>query len=246
MSGQGIGGRGPQRGDAARPSPAGASLAGVILAAGGSTRMGRSKALLPYPGPLDRDAARAAPPKPTFLAACAYKLAAVCAGIFAVIPAGAGGGAIRAASAELPGRISWIENPEPERGQFHSLQLAAAALLAEERFGGAVICPVDRPMFAAATLAALAHAFDAPEGAGRPVAAAEIVKPSHAGRHGHPVLYSRGFLAAVVNAPTDGNARDLGRAWAARTVTINVADPGVLVNVDTPEDYRRLTTPGTT
>lgn len=244
MSGQGIGGRGPQRGDAARPSPAGAPLAGVILAAGGSTRMGRSKALLPYPGALDPDAAHPAPQKPTFLAACAYKLAAVCAGIFAVIPAGAGGDALRDAGAGLPGRISWIENPEPERGQFHSLQLAAAALLAEERFGGAVICPVDRPMFAAATLAALARALVAPGGAAPPAAA--IVKPSHAGRHGHPVLYSRDFLSAVVAAPTDGNARDLGRAWTAHTVSVAVADPGILVNVNTPEDYRRLTTPGTT
>jgi molybdenum cofactor cytidylyltransferase len=232
------------------------ALAGVILAAGGSTRMGRSKALLPYPLPLAGDRARPAPPEPTFLAACAYKLAAACAEVFVVIPAGAGGEALRAAGAGFASPIAWIENPAAERGQFHSLQLAAAAVLKEERFAGAVICPVDRPMFAAATVAALVGAFNAPRPlaaltatagptvAAAPSPAAAIVKPSYAARHGHPVLYSREFLAAVAAASADGNARDLARGWAERTVTVAVGDPGILVNVDTPADYRRLDTPG--
>ncbi len=224
------------------------ALAGVILAAGGSTRMGRSKALLPYPLPLAGDRARPAPPEPTFLAACAYKLAAACGEVFVVIPAGAAGEALRAAGAGFASPIAWIENPAAERGQFHSLQLAATAVLTEERFAGAVICPVDRPMFAAATLAALVGAFTAPEAGASPAPAPRppraIVKPSHAGRHGHPVLYSRAFLAAVVAAPADANARDLARNWAERTVTVAVGDSGILVNVDTPADYRRLDTPG--
>ncbi len=230
------------------------ALAGVILAAGGSTRMGRCKALLPYPLPLAGDGARPARQEPTFLSACAYKLAAACAEIFAVIPAGAGGEALRAAVAGFASPISWIENPAVERGQFHSLHLAAAAALKQERFAGAVICPVDRPMFAAATVAALVGAFNAPRPRAAPSATAgpaagaapapAIVKPSYAGRHGHPVLYSRGFLATVVAASADGNARDLARAWEAHTATVPVADPGILVNVDTPEDYRRLDTPG--
>ncbi len=218
------------------------ALAGVILAAGGSTRMGRSKALLPYPLPRAGNSARPAPQEPTFLAACASKLAAACGEIFAIIPAGAGGEALRAAGAGFVGPILWIENPEPERGQFHSLQLAAAAVLMGERFAAAVICPVDRPMFAAATVAALARAFEAPEAGALPARA--IVKPSYKGRHGHPVLYSRAFLSAVVAAPADGNARDLARGWAERTVTVAVGDPGILVNVDTPADYRRLTARG--
>lgn len=230
------------------------ALAGVILAAGGSTRMGRCKALLPYPLPLAGDPARPARQESTFLAACAYKLAAACAEIFAVIPTGAGGETLRAAGAGFASPIAWIENPEPERGQFHSLQLAAAAVLQEERFAGAVICPVDRPIFAAATLAALVGALNAPRPLAAPSAtagpaagaapAAAIVKPSYAGRHGHPVLYSRGFLAAVVAAPADGNARDLARGWAERTVTVAVDDPGILMNVDTPADYSRLTARG--
>ncbi|MGH9536092.1 MAG: NTP transferase domain-containing protein, partial [Terriglobales bacterium] len=126
-----------------------------------------------------------------------------------------------------------LENPAPERGQFSSLQIAAAAVLADLRWAGAVVVPVDRPMFAPTTLAALAAALAAAQ-------EAAVLKPAHAGCHGHPVLYGRAFLAVIAAAPADATAREVARPWAARTLAVAVADPGVLINVDTPEDYRRI------
>lgn len=203
-------------------------LAGIILAAGASSRMGRPKALLPYPAALAPVAGWKPPAHPVFLSACGYKLLAACHRIWIVLGRQA---AMIRSHPDAPPRdwpIEWLENPDPDRGQFSSLQTAVAAVLAAHESAAAVAL-VDRPAFAAATVLALAAA--------QPWAA--VVKPVHAGRGGHPVLYRLPMLAAIAAAPPGANARMLAGQLDLTSLAVSVTDPGVLLNLDDPGQYGR-------
>jgi CTP:molybdopterin cytidylyltransferase MocA len=117
-------------------------------------------------------------------------------------------------------------NPDPARGMASSV--AVGFTHAAERFAAdaALLWPVDHPAVTAATLQALVGIIGAP-----------IRVPVHAGRGGHPTLFSREVwpeLAACAGL-ADG-ARQVVRANPGRVARVEVMDPGVLADVDVPED----------
>lgn len=203
-------------------------LAAIVLSAGASSRMGRPKALLPYPAALPAMANWRAPANPAFLSACVYKLLAVCHRVWIVL--GREAALIRSHPAAPPADwpVEWLENPHPDRGQFSSLQTAAAAVLAAGETA-AIVAPVDRPAFEAQTLRALAAAAPA----------AAIVKPTLDGHGGHPVLYRLPMLRAIAAADPGMDARSLSRRPGITSLSVPVADPGVLLNLDHPDQYHR-------
>ena len=91
------------------------SFAGVILAAGESSRMGTDKALLPWPPKTSEQF----PSKDTFLSAAIRSLAL--STDFILIVAGKNEPAL--ATIVYANGASLVTNPEPSRGQFSSLQV---------------------------------------------------------------------------------------------------------------------------
>lgn len=195
-------------------------LAGVILAAGESSRMGRDKALLPWP-----------PEGPgTILSSAIQALSAQCD--LVIVVAGKNEANLRpvayAAGAFL------VQNPAPERGQFSSLQTGLHEVLNRGR-DSAMVTLVDRPPPGAETLARLVDAF-----AGRDHGIWAVV-PEYAGAHGHPILIGREMIEAFLRAPATANAREIEHAKQERISYVPVSDPLVIRNVDTPQDYASLT-----
>jgi molybdenum cofactor cytidylyltransferase len=194
-------------------------IPGVILAAGRSERMGRPKALLPC-----------GPDGTTFVRRLAV---ALCDGGAeeALVVGRPDDEALRAEVLALPVRARYVENPNADEGQLSSL---LAGLSAADRPGvsGVLVAPVDAPLIAAATVAALLDEFRATR--------APIVRAVHHGRHGHPVLFGREMFDALRRADPAAGARAVLRAHADRLVNVDVDDPGVLGDVDTPADYRAL------
>src|ERR1051326_7473988 len=90
-----------------------ASFAGVILAAGESSRMGTDKALLPWPPPSEGP-----PLKQTFLSAAIRALAH--STDFVVVVAGRNEAAL--VPVAYANGASIVTNPDPNRGQFGSLR----------------------------------------------------------------------------------------------------------------------------
>jgi len=203
------------------------SIAGLILAAGESSRMaplGIHKALLEYRGR-------------TFLETIVTTLRR--AGVQRIVVV------VGHRAEEIQGRLAgrpcgmdgveWVVNRDYPRGQTSSLQAGLKALAAGDvkvAVEAVVLCLVDHPAVAAETVRAVIRAFQQ--------SGAPVVVPTYQGRRGHPVLISRSLFAALVSLPPDAGANTVIRKYGDATQLVEVNDPGMLVDVDDPESYARL------
>ena len=187
--------------------------------------MGRDKALLPWPADITHPTSW----RQTFLGAAIdmlrphTDLVIVVAGDneAAIMPV------VYSAGAFL------ITNPHPELGQFSSLQLGMHEVLNRGR-DAALIALVDSPPVLPKTVEALRAAFEA---APDPVWS---VVPQFEGKHGHPYAVGREMIEAFLRAPANSTARDVEHAHHDHIFYQPVNDPQVCSNIDTPEDYQRL------
>ena len=126
---------------------------------------------------------------------------------------------------------TFIINPQPDRGQLSSL---IAGLNAADRPGvrAVMVTPVDVPLIRADTVATLLATFSA--------TLAPIVRAVHGGAHGHPVIFARAVFDDLRHADPARGAKSVLRAHQALIVDVEVNDPGVLTDVDAPEDYERV------
>jgi CTP:molybdopterin cytidylyltransferase MocA len=122
-------------------------------------------------------------------------------------------------------------NPAPERGQFSSLQIGLRQVLGQG-CNAAMITPVDCPPLSASSLQLLCQAFEQALASGH-----WAVAPEHNSRRGHPLLAARPLIDAFLAAPVSGNARDVRRAHAQHISSIPVPDPGLVADLNTPEQY---------
>ena len=208
--------------------PQTAGICGVILAAGESTRMGRDKALLPWP-----PVAEGAPAVNTFLGAMIDLLQQHADMVLLV--AGKNVAELEPI-ADAHGAFT-IVNPAAERGQFSSIQIGLREVLNRGR-DAAFMVPVDRPPVLPATVSDLRAAFlaaDTDVWAVVPEVMQEGVPV-----HGHPILIGRELMEQFLRAPADSTARDLEHRHQQHIRYLRVEDTRVAANIDTPEDYKRL------
>ena len=204
-------------------------LAAIVLAAGRSSRMGELKPLLPL-----GDA--------TVIERVVGAFAE--AGVADVrVVVGWRGDEVAAAAARLG--VAVVRNDDWERGMFSSVAAGVASLGTEvEAF---FLSPVDCALVRAETIGRLARAARAHP--------APVVYPVHDGRRGHPPLIARAALPADLGRearggqgrePQDGQSREpaaglrgllAGHDQAALEVAVD--DAGILLDMDTPLDYRR-------
>ena len=163
-------------------------ICAVILAAGASSRMGRDKALLPWP-PAEPGAS--APVEGTLLSAAILALQPFTQAVIVV----ASRNAEHLAPIVARHGASMALNPDPDRGQFSSIQVGLRAVL-DCGCDAAMLTPVDCPPMSAATLALLRESFLSALARGM-----WAVAPENDGRRGHPLLASRQLIEAYLAAP---------------------------------------------
>lgn len=201
------------------------SFGGVILAGGISSRMGREKALLPWPPQAPGQATS----NNTFLSAAIRSLSPSTDFVLVVV----GKNEAQLAPVVYAEGAFVAVNLDPDRGQFSSLQTGLQEVLNRGR-DAAIITLVDRPPVTAETLRALHAAFQA---ASDNVWA---VVPEYNGRHGHPYLIGREMIEAFLRAPSMSTARDVERENQDHIQYVAVDDPSIAANINTPEEYAVL------
>jgi 4-nitrophenyl phosphatase len=196
-------------------------IGAVILAAGASTRFGQPKQLLDWDGvPLlvhVVDVVVAAGLGPAIVV-----LGCLAESVRAALDAGADKGGWVSVQTAMNWR--WKE------GMSTSVQVGLAALPPETE--GAVFLQCDQPLVTPDLLRSLVTRFEE--------TGATIVHPTHAGRRGTPVLFGRCLFAELATVTGDEGGRSLITRHAQDVATVQVTDPIVLADIDTPDEYERL------
>ena len=193
-------------------------ISAILLAAGESRRMGSAKALLHYQGQ-------------TFIARICH--AFLTAGVDELIVVlGAHADELRPALPSHP-KLRTVVNSRYSLGQLSSLMVGIGALSPDSE--AAIVNLVDHPLIEAETIKALMDSFR--------VAPLPILIASYQGKRGHPVLFSSQLYGEILAAPLDQGAKTVVRKDPARVREIPLDDPGILADIDTPEDYARYVDP---
>jgi CTP:molybdopterin cytidylyltransferase MocA len=187
----------------------------VILSAGESSRMGRPKALLPIGGE-------------NFIEKIVGALKqAGCQNITVVL--GHNAEELRRKIAHLP--VTILVNPEYQKGQLSSLQVALRHLLEDKNCSAMLMHLVDHPYIDPGLVNLLIRRFEESHKL--------IAVPRFHGKRGHPVIFARALFDELLNAPFDQGAKAVVNAHRDETLEIETEDEGITLDIDTPELYRR-------
>ena len=184
-------------------------LPGVILAAGRSTRMGRDKALLPVGDS-------------NFINTLAATFLELLDPVVVVL-----GHHAEKIRSSLDERVQVTVNEDYDRGMLSSLQTGLRAI--PEDAPAAVFTLVDHPHLRSETLRTLLEHYD-----GEPLAI-----PRYQGKRGHPVMVRRDVIEELLALDPDGSPKPVIRAHYPNALFLDLPDPAVTEDIDTPEDYSR-------
>ena len=186
-------------------------IGAVVAAAGLSSRMGAFKPLLPFDGV-------------TVIERCIANLRAAGAAEIIVVT---GHRCAELAEAVKDSGARCVHNPDYAATQmFDSLRLGLRAL--PGGCGAVLLTPGDVPLVKPETIRALLEA----EGG--------FVCPVCGGRRGHPVALDANYIPALLAYSGDGGLRGAVAALGIPTTEAEVADDGMLRDLDTPADYEEV------
>ena len=196
----------------------------VVLAAGASRRMGTAKQLLPFGS------------RTMLQTVVDVLLAADLDGIIVVL-----GHRSREVAETLEGLPVDIQvNADHRKGMFSSVLCGIRALPASAN--GALVVLGDQPQIRSRVVRAIAEAYR--------TGTKGIVIPTCQGRRGHPALVDvRRYGVEILALEGDEGLKPVMRSHQEDTLELPVEDPGILRDLDTPEDYqaelaRRSVRPG--
>lgn len=182
-------------------------------AAGMSTRMGSPKQLLPFGG------------KTVLQTVVDTLLEANLDGILVVL--GHRADAVRESLAERP--VSFYLNHDYRNGMFSTILCGLSAL--EKSADAALIALGDQPNVRASVVRKVAAAYQN--------GSRGIVVPVYRGKRGHPALVDLGrYLSEIRSLTGEEGLKPVMRGHPDDTLEVEVADEGVLKDIDTPEEYR--------
>ncbi len=199
-------------------APSKGSIAAVVLAAGGSTRMGQPKLLLDWRGePLIHWPVKAA----------------LDAGLSPVIVVT--GAAAEAVERSLSGlEVKLVHNPDWKKGQSTSVRCGIEAL--PETTEAVIFLLGDQPQLPVSFLEKMVAAYRSN------AQSFSIFISAFQGRRGNPVLFDKSVFQELRSLEGDAGGRLIFSKHPL--YLIPVEDPGMLLDIDSPEDYENLVKKG--
>ncbi len=187
----------------------------IILAAGSSRRMGSQKLLMPFGNGTIFETVVDQVLK--------SKLSEV------VVVLGADHEKVRQALGERP--VRFCHNTEHEKGMFSSVICGLQSVPADA--GAVLIYLGDQPGIPPAVTNAVIEAYNE-ELFG-------IVIPVHMHRRGHPLLVDLKYRKEIEKLDLEEGLRALRHHFPQDVLEVEVDEPGILVDIDTPENYNTAT-----
>jgi molybdenum cofactor cytidylyltransferase len=192
-------------------------IAAVLLAAGQSIRMGRSKLELPW----KNGQSIISHVVEVFLQAEASPVLVVT------------GGMSEAIEASLKGKeIEFTHNPDFVTGGMLSSIKVGLHTLKDRAIEAALISPADLPLLRPTTVRSIIQVWENHT--------PSIISPSYEERRGHPVLVAKSEWEAILRLADDQTLRDFLRQRERDISYLVVDDPGIHYDLDTPEEYSKL------
>lgn len=122
-----------------------------------------------------------------------------------------------------------IINPDYDQGQLSSL-IKGLQAVEESSVDGVMLFLVDHPFVTSQLINSLLQWYSR-----RPL---PIVIPTFRRRRGHPIIFGRQLFSELVNAPLDQGAAVVVRNHQSDILHVEVEDQGILIDIDTPEAYQ--------
>ncbi len=189
-------------------------IVGIILAAGSSRRMGRVKALLPWGDSLllERVIDNASHSRlDSVMVVLGHEADIIMERI------------------DFKG-VRVIVNSDYNTGQSSSLRASLCAL--GDDTDAAMFLLGDQPFISVQIIDKLICTFCRhPSG---------LLIPTHRGKRGNPVLVHKSVFGMIQKITGDTGARALFDSLSGQITEVEVLDPGILLDIDTPADYQKL------
>lgn len=191
------------------------SLGAVVVAAGLSRRMGTFKPLLPLGDS-------------TLIRSLLQRLRLAGADHIVLVVGREGE---RLVQHVLDLGVDWVANPN-----YATTDMFCSARIGLERIQGRCnrifFTPGDSPCFSPASGIQLQAAMEQ--------TGADILIPAYQGRRGHPLLLANRVLPYLLQYRGSGGLRGALQLYSGPQQVLDLEDPGILLDADTPEDYQRL------
>jgi alpha-ribazole phosphatase len=126
--------------------------------------------------------------------------------------------------------VRWVLNSGHARGMFSSVLAGIGSL--EPNVEAFFLLPCDVALVNPRTIRLLLDAYDP--------AGLQVIHPRFGGKRGHPPLVPAAWLKGDLSPDLPGGLRSFLEAHAQEAVDVDVTDEAVLLDCDTPEEYRVL------
>lgn len=125
--------------------------------------------------------------------------------------------------------VRWVINEHYDRGMFSSIQVGVRNLDGECR--AFFLNPVDIPLVNTVTLEKLVAAYRGGN--------MDVYYPCYGQKRGHPPLIAATLIPSILDFAEPGGMRVLLSRCKETSLDVACDDPGILLDLNTPEDYER-------
>ncbi|HMK56645.1 MAG TPA: nucleotidyltransferase family protein [Dissulfurispiraceae bacterium] len=127
-------------------------------------------------------------------------------------------------------RVRWVINEDYPQGMFSSVVAGIRSL--KSGISGVFLLPADVPLVRSSTVEMMINAYESSE--------ALVLYPVYLRQRGHPPLISSGLFPEILAWKGIDGLQKLLELHEKEAGEVEVRDEGILLDIDTPDDYKKI------